>query len=642
MKITLLYRKKRLVVEIGENDTVGNLKSFFRDQYSLNLKSSGDSEDMILNIVYAGSQLKDDWIISDIGILPGSVLQCFLQSRDKIFMRAYAAFNKKTYDFTTPLSVDETTIQDFKRMIQDVSGIPVTVMRLSKTASGLELFDAKTLDDYDVMIGDTLHVDIWDGMGDFLQSVYAGDVTATMNSLVNPAEDPMLHKYQLRVALFIASFYGYIQLVSQLLKSGARCDDPVGEHPARSWCKGSISHPLSLQTPTHAAAQTGKMTCLRLFIHHNPACILPKDGYGRTPTGVSRAYGQKEVFKLLITEQFRKQQYSGLSLSVYAKVRKWCDRARDRVAYYRSEPSFPVLLSTSDKTGHSAVVGSPIQMDGFGDSIQNSASKLNKAKIETRSQWLWPRREELSNMVKLVDEKKVTKKMYKTLPSLRKQNSFKAKSLVRRSSSLESVKSIKGALKKKSIDEQGTNSRLKTKVSNGFSSCSCSESESKSSYISPKDYRCKCSECQKCGCNGAVKLPDIHPGPGNPRKFSSPGTFFITQDVRNGNGVIEEEAESNRSASASLPRKTTKPKNSLHYPMKNVNKLLTEQAHSVIEQATGQNSRDLARSSLEVCETFTAVGWLRRLHLATNYNRKTLLRCMRDKGHRLTSESTSK
>lgn len=636
MKITLLYRKKRTVVEIGESDTVGQLKSFFRYQYSLNLKSAGESENMILTILFAGSRLKDDWIISDIGILPGSVLQCYLQSRDKIFLRALCGFNKKIYDFTSPISVDETTVGDLKRMIQEMSGIPVTVMRLCKNPPSLEMYDDKTLDDYDIMIGDTINVDIWDGMGDFLLSAFAGDVTITMNALVNPAEDPALHKYQLRVALCIASFHGYLQLISQLLKSGARCDDPVGEHPARSWCSGSLHHPLSLQTPTHAAAQTGKITCLRLFIHHNPACILPRDGYGCTPTGVARKYGQRECFKLLITEQFRKQQYSGLSLSVYAKVRKWCDRARDRVAYYRSEPGIPVLLATLDKTGHTAMVGAPIQMNGFGDSIQTSASKLNKTKIDTKSQWLWPKREQLGNMVKFLDEGRGPKRLYRTLPSVRKQNSFKAKNIVTRNSSLESVATVKGHFKRK---DGGTevNPRLRSKLSS--ESCKCS----RKSYVQSNHEQitgdgCKCKDCLKCSCGGRFRLPDINDS--KSMNFSGP-SFFITQDAQNND--IKEESESVCSTSASLERKAAK-EPSLKVsprPAKNSSRELTEQAHHVIEQATGQTSRDLARSSLEVCETFTAVGWLRRLHLATNYNRKTLLRCMREKGHHLTTEGSS-
>ena len=640
MKVSLQYGHKRSVVEIGDSDTVGNLKGLLRDQYSLNLKSSGDSEDVILKIVYAGSQLQDDWIISDIGIFPGSVLQCFLESRDKIYLRAYASFSKRTYDFTTPLSVDETTIEDLKGMVQDISGIPVSMMRLSKAPSGLEMYDGKTLNDYDVMIGDTINIDIWDGMGDFLLSVFAGDVTSTMNSLVDAVDDPTLHQYQLRVALFIASFHGYLQLVSQLLKSGARCDDPVGVHPARSWCKSSLPHPLSLQTPTHAAAQNGKVTCLRLFIHHNPACILPRDGHGSTPTGVARKYGQKECFKLLVAEQFRAQKYCGLNLSMYAKVRKWCDRARDRVAYYKLDPNFPVLLATSDKTGRSAVVGSLIQMNGFGNNIQSSASKLDKGKINTKSQWLWPRRDEVSSFVKAIDEKKLPKKPYRTLPSLR---SFKTRGVVRRSSSLESIRSNNGnSGSKGNTDSDSTSgkARLKAKLSAESSAvCSCNENPG---LVASREYQCKCNDCLKCGCSGAFRLPDIQAG--KPKSYSNLGSFFITQDIRNESNAIKEETESNGSSSASSSGRAAKAaaQKIPRHSVKDTNRLLTEQAHSVIEQATGQNSRDLARSSLEVCETFTTMGWLRRLHLATNYNRKTLLRYMRDKGHRLSTEGASK
>ncbi|XP_065054181.1 protein ANKUB1-like [Rhopilema esculentum] len=631
MKLMLLYEKKRLVVEVGENDTVKTLKEFFIDHYSLNLKSSGDTEDMILRIVYSGSQLKDDWILSDIGILPGSILQCFLQSRDKIFMRAYTPFDQKTYDFTLPLDVEKTNVGEFKSMIQDVSGIPVSVIRLSKIPNGIELFDNRSLDDYDVMIGDTIHVDIWDGMGELLQSAFAGDVTATMNAIISSTEDPSLHKYQLRVALFIASFTGSIQLVSQLLKAGARCDDPVGEHPARVWCKNVFSHPLSLRTPAHAAAQTGRISCLRLFIHHNRACILVKDGHGCTPTGVARRYGQRECFKLLIAEQFRKQQYGGLSLSIYGKVRKWCDRARDRVAYYRLDPNFPVLLSSVDKTGHAAVVGSPIQVNGFGENIQNSAIKLEKSKIDAKCQWLWPRRDEISSTLKIDDQKGI-KKPYRSLPPVRKHNSLKAKLSLKRSNSLESVMSSKASSElKRSFNEGYTNWQRRQKLKN-----------TKNQVLI--NSKCRCKECSNCSCCGAVHLPDIHrPQSLVAHQDSNPDHFFITEDIRSHNRIIREESEPDASIASRridsdirarpklIPRSRTRLSRDV----------LTDEAHSVIEQATGQTSRQLAHSSLQVCETFTAVGWLKRLHLATNYNRKTLLRGMRDKGQSLSESCLS-
>eukprot|EP00112_Aurelia_sp_Birch-Aquarium-sp1_P022680 Seg649.4 transcript_id=Seg649.4/GoldUCD/mRNA.D3Y31 product="Protein ANKUB1" protein_id=Seg649.4/GoldUCD/D3Y31 len=645
MKVSLLYGKKRMVVEIGENDTVQHLKEFFRDYYSLNLKSSGDTEDLILTISYAGAFLQDDWILSDIGILPGTVLQCHLKSRDKIFMRAYAAFNNKYYDFTNPIDVDKTTVADFKTMIQDISGLPVSMVRLYKEANGPEMFDSKLLDSYDVMLGDTIHIDIWDGMGDLLQSAWAGDVTATMNSIVSHAEDPALHKYQLRVALYIASFYGYIQLVSLLLKSGARCDDAIGEHPARDWCKDSMSHPLCLRTPAHAATQNGKISCLRLFIHHNRACILAKDGNGWTPTGVARRYQQRDCFKLLITEQFRTQRYSGLSLSMYGKVRKWCDRARDRVGCYKTtDPLFPVLLASTDKTGHGAGVGSPIQLNGFGNSIQTSASKLNRSKIDAKNQWLWPRREELSDIAKRAGDRKMPRKYYRTLPSLRKQQSFKAKGLLRRSSSLESRGSVRS--NGKSRPENNEKPRLKARFSPDTVDVSLSASTEKlklhRTVSEPaKELQCKCSDCRECSCGGAVHLPQIHKPVMRTRKVSNQDSFFITQDGKKFGDVIHEETEQKDVIAVAKEEQnggTTKMRRSPR-GVRNTNKALTEQAHSVIKQATGQTSKELAMSSLEVGDTFTAMGWLRRLHLATNYNKKTLLRRMRDRGQSLTKDS---
>jgi len=55
--------------------------------------------------------------------------------------------------------------------------------------------------------------------------------------------------------------------VLQLRSSGARCDDPVGEHPARAWMSAEARHVDSFKTPIHEAAETGQLDILRYFVY---------------------------------------------------------------------------------------------------------------------------------------------------------------------------------------------------------------------------------------------------------------------------------------------------------------------------------------------------------------------------------------
>eukprot|EP00794_Sanderia_malayensis_P013767 gene13767-15208_t len=578
MKVTLLMGKTKLIMNVGESDSIGKVKDILRDKFNLNIKSSQEREDLILHVTYAGSRLQDDWILSDIGILPGSTLTCNLQSKDKIFLRVFSTFNEKYYEFTEPINCDKTTVEALKEMVQDESGIPVSAFKMYKKSSRVEMFDPKYLSDYDVRSGDTVHIDIWDGMTDFMNSVFAGDVTDTMDSIVDFHEYPALYKYQLRVALFIAAFQGNIQLAAQLLKVGSRCDDPIGEHPARDWCKSAAAHPSSLRTPAHAAAQCGRISCLRLFVHHNRSCILSRDGLGRTPTGLARRFGQKECFKFLVAEQFRKLQYAGLNLSIYGKVRKWCDRAKD----HRQ-----MLLASRDKSARSAAVGSLIQVSGFGDSIQSSASKLNRNKIGAKSQWLWPRRDELHDIKKYCDpginSNSPPKSNY--FPALYKRQSYGIKRKNTR------LLAALGGLPKIARDETALSLAGKT---GGFF-----VTQGKSSTNLQEDTRTERTlEKSNSNLNAKAESTTV------PRKGKS------------------KSSKSHRSRRRSFSPRSF---------VTNASKSLEYEAHSVIEQATGKTSKQLACASLELGETFTAMGWLRRLQLATNCNRKTLLRSMQIK-----------
>ncbi len=660
MKVTLFYGKRKLVMDVAEHQTVGSMKVFLREKFNLNIQSAQDREDVILHITYAGSYLRDDWILADIGILPGSVLQCSLQSRDKIFLRVYASFNDKHYEFTTPMNFDDTTVETVKSMVQDSSGIPVSMFRLCQKQSENEMFDPRFLSDYNISVGGTVYLDIWDGMGDFLVSVFAGDVTATMQSVVNFHEDPFLHRYQLRVALFIAAYQGNIQLAAHFLKCGSRCEDPVGEHPARDWCKSMLAHPFSLRTPTHAAAQCGRISCLRLFMHHNRSCILAKDGQGSTPTALARRYGQRECFTLLVTEQFRTVKYAGLNLSIYGKVRKWCDRAKDRVAYYRLDSGNPVLLASMDKSAHSATVGSLIQLSGFGETIQSSADKLNKSKIGAKNQWLWPKREQIGDLSKYCDNKKGNMHF----PAVRKQNSLpKVPRVVRRTSSLDN-RSPRAVAR----TTQRSTGKGDEEMEKRLSDLEVRFEPEVRKYEAHFDARPIVNkskddvDIQYSNFRSPVdreKLPAISQTD-REDSFSS-GGFFITQDaastmaskrVRN-KLQLRQSQEEILTIKDSLNNKTQKESRKEHGRSskhlgprtrsvfsRDANKILESEAHDVIEQATGKTSRQFARASLELGETFTGVGWLRRLQLASDCSRKTLLRGIQNKG-RMSREENS-
>lgn len=380
MRLFTMFQGERHVFDVAVDQTVGEVKTLLRRKFDLDTVQSGEGEnDMLMSLTYAGSSLNDEWIFADISIPPGATLRCVLQENVKSYLEVFCIYSGEIKRFTEPFDVWETKVADLKTMITNATGLHVSVFRLV-TLDGKEMFDCHQLKNYGVTVGDTVRLETWNGWGEFLKAATTGQLTPTLKHMVSFNEDPLVAKYQLRVALFIAAHFGYHQLAAQLLKSGARSDEPVGEHPVREWCNSDV-HPDYFKTPVHEAAQHGSLHCLRQFLHHNYACILAKDKSGLTPCNLARRYKQTECFKLLVAEQFRSRTLAGLNLSIYARVRKWCERARDRAATFHKHSPNPILLAMEKRSCRHAVVGQKVQVSGFGENQQTGRSKLMNSSL---------------------------------------------------------------------------------------------------------------------------------------------------------------------------------------------------------------------------------------------------------------------
>lgn len=371
----MLFGGTRHLLDVEVGQTVNDIKAILRKKLDLDTVQSDNGEnDMLMAINYAGSNLEDDWIFTDISIPPGATLRCELQENVKTYLNIVCSYSSETLRFTEWFDVWETKVGALKTMITEKTGLHVSVFRLVST-EGKEMYDCHPMKKYSIDYGDTIRLETWNGWSEFLRAATLGQLTPTMKHMVSIHEDPLVSKYQLRVALFIAAHFNYTQLATQLIKSGARCDEPVGEHPVREWCNKDV-HPDHYKTPVHEAAQHGSLNCLQKFVHHNYACILAKDGYGLTPCNIARRYRKTECFKLLIAEQFRSRSTSGLTLGIYWRVRKWCERARDRAIVFHKHSPNPLLLAMENRTHRNAVVGQKVQVDGFGENMQTGTSKM--------------------------------------------------------------------------------------------------------------------------------------------------------------------------------------------------------------------------------------------------------------------------
>ncbi|CAH1233760.1 ANKUB1 [Branchiostoma lanceolatum] len=151
MRIFVTFRRERLTVDVETGVTVGQMKREIRDKFSL-VGDDGTHEKKFLVLTFAGSTLQDEWVFSDIGILPGSTIKCALREVDGPTLFVYTAFNGETVTFLDKINFVSGTVSDVRSLVTRRTGLPIGIYRLL-APGGKEMFDCNTLDFYKVIRG---------------------------------------------------------------------------------------------------------------------------------------------------------------------------------------------------------------------------------------------------------------------------------------------------------------------------------------------------------------------------------------------------------------------------------------------------------------------------------------------------------
>ena len=385
MRVFACFKKERQLLDVSSHDTVTSLKLKIQDVFQIDTNSRGEKKFVVLT--YQGSELENQWVLQDVGINVGATLRVSLRAEIKPKLFIHCAFNDETVDILEEVDFDKTTVADLRSMITRKIGVPVTVYRLL-TNDGRELFDANILSQYGLSFGNTVYMKTWDGWNDLLKCAVLGMARHCMYHLSN--EDAVA-KFQLRVMLFISAHYGHMDLATSVLKAGIRPDEAIGDHPSKEWCAGP--HVESLRTPVHEAAEHGKISILKIFVHFNICCVTTKDGNGLTGLNIALRKRQREVALYLLTKQWSNVQFTAvtLPLTIYSQVRKWCDRAKDRVLLvYGLSRSSTRYKKTTDQPG--ALCGMGVHVDGFSKSAMNSKKAKNPSFNDASSRLMSPDR----------------------------------------------------------------------------------------------------------------------------------------------------------------------------------------------------------------------------------------------------------
>ncbi|MBZ3873443.1 Protein ANKUB1 [Sciurus carolinensis] len=352
MRIFIAFEGSFEPFDVSADETVEAVKLLIKDYFHIPLSEDKQGR-RYLELMYAGAALRNSWSLADVGISSCSTLKCFVKEEDKPALCVFNAVTQETMPIMESASLLCKKVSDLRTLVTLSCGLPVGVYCL-RTPAGLEMYDCNALSDYQTELGTTLRLDVWDGWKEFLMGCLLGQKRKVQRYLSR--EGPVL-KYQKRVALYIAAFYGFTELTEWALQQGARPHEAVGAHPYRAWCSEALHADVS-KCPVHAAAEAGQLLILKTFVHCSVLCLECRNPAGQTPLAIASKHRHKDCVLYLLSRMWSTVSFlkTSVPMRIYIKIKQWILRAQSH-SLHKSQ------LCRARVSG--AKVGDIVMVDGF-------------------------------------------------------------------------------------------------------------------------------------------------------------------------------------------------------------------------------------------------------------------------------------
>ncbi|XP_023932645.1 protein ANKUB1-like [Lingula anatina] len=376
MQIFVSYEGQRTSLFVQEGTTVQALKLMLRGTIHVQAELHVEAEDGMtrekktLRLIYNGSELDDKWVLTDVGVFPGSTVRAVIKEEYLPNLYINVAYSEEIIPIVEKISIRHSKVSELKAIVSRKTGLPVGVFRLVNK-KGMEMFDGNDLDSYDIKVADEIRMDTWDGWNDFLNLAVMGFTSHAMSKL---SSDEHVSRFQMKVAMYIAAHFGHVDLAMRLIKEGIRPYEPVEDHPSRSWCSEIEPHVDSFKTPVHEAAEFGSVDIIRIFVQNNICCIFVEDFNKLMPLNLALRNQRKAVALYLLSKQFTKVEIGNtgkhLSLKLWAKIKFWAEKGRERSFLYHGADKS--TLKRGAYVNRGVLVGQGVTVDGFNDSPMSS------------------------------------------------------------------------------------------------------------------------------------------------------------------------------------------------------------------------------------------------------------------------------
>ncbi|CAF0832820.1 unnamed protein product [Adineta ricciae] len=407
-----------ILIDIDENVHVEEILELAKRRFGLKVHGNGPSETSVV-LAYNGFDLKPQWCVSDLSIPSGAIIHCIYREVKAPELYVYCGFDQhilKIYDSSITI---ETKIGTIRRIISQKIGLPLSTFCLETYTGTQRLYDEMKLINYDIKIHDHVYLKVWQGFDKFIAA-------CVKNHVERVSPDELARHYQAQVALYIASFYGHLELATYALRQGARSDRPVGEPPSRQWSANTAVElfPETLRCPIHIAVERGYMLLVNCFVQNSILCTQARDPItGNLPYRMALSFlsrtkdkEQKSSFTSIYFFLYNKQYYLRIplnadgeyisnllasknntnavhrlpahpvytSLPLYCRIISWCERAREKTwKRFGGQFSTPQTKRVYPEAG---LLGYKVLIDGYNNTFEVPPEQLQLPHSRNASQ----------------------------------------------------------------------------------------------------------------------------------------------------------------------------------------------------------------------------------------------------------------
>ena len=173
-----------------------------------------------LEFKYKGKIIPESLKITEIDLSNNCYLHCSDVPEIHYTLNIYMPFIFRTIHLD--VKIEDLTVLKLRTFLQNNIGLPVSAFWLKHPKRQCQLYDQHLLQTYNITIGDTIDLVVWEKSDVLLTAVFHDDISKTKSVIKMYSDDYYVYSYFWRVVLFVAAHYNYKSIAAIAIQEGIR------------------------------------------------------------------------------------------------------------------------------------------------------------------------------------------------------------------------------------------------------------------------------------------------------------------------------------------------------------------------------------------------------------------------------------